>query len=256
MQPMKMLRLVLVNGAAMGLGAVVATSCIGVDYPLVAFRCNPKQESNCPDTHFCCSDDPAAPGGAKPDYAMKNIDGGEKPYFSGDNNGLGVSGMCVEVDTIVGQGLVEFPAANCPIPCNPTWEDDWIDDVCGTARVCCQTVELEAKDCVIDPDAGMYRPVTGHDIGVEIPGGGGAVITDWKPDAHATHQDPNGSSCLALGGGNQQSEVFQDCVRQLTVANQRGFCMQLAAGQGCPTSPAAGYVDACTKLNAGGTVPM
>src|SRR5690606_16888698 len=56
----KMLRFLLVNGAALGLGAFVATSCIGVDYPLVAFRCDPAQDSNCPDTHFCCSDDPAA----------------------------------------------------------------------------------------------------------------------------------------------------------------------------------------------------
>ena len=254
MRPMKMLRLVLVNGAAMGLGAVVATSCIGVDYPLVAFRCNPKQESNCPDTHFCCSDDPAAPGGAKPDYMGKNIDGGEKPYFSGENNGLGVSGMCVDVDQIAGQGLMEFAAVNCPIPCNPTWDDAWIDDVCGNTRVCCQTVELEQKDCVLDPDTNMYRPVSGDDIGVTNPNTG-AVITQWRPNDHVTHQDPNGSSCLALAMGNQNSELFQDCVRQLTVANQRGFCMQLAAGQGCPTNQ-PGYVDACTQLNGGGTVPM
>jgi hypothetical protein len=245
MRPVKMLRLVLINGAAMGLGALVATSCIGVDYPLVAFRCNPKQESNCPDTHFCCSDDPAAPGGAKPNYMGKGIDGGEKPFFSGENNGLGVSGMCVRVDDIAGQGLVEFAAANCPIPCNPTWSDAWIDDVCGPTRVCCQTVELEAKDCVLDSGTGQYRPVTGDDIG---------VLSQWRPADHTTHQDPNGTSCLALAGGNNQSSAFQDCVRQLTVADQRGFCMALGAGQGCPTEQ-VGYVDACTRLNLGGA-PM
>jgi hypothetical protein len=252
MRPMKMLRLVLVNGAAMGLGAVVATSCIGVDYPLVAFRCNPKQESNCPETHFCCSDDPAAPGGAKPDYMTKGIEGGEPPYFSGINNGLGTSGMCVEVDTIAGQGLVEAPALNCPIPCNPTWDDAWIDDVCGGARVCCQTVELDPADCVIDPTDNVYRPVTGDDIGVD--NGSGVPITQWRPNDHVTHQDPNGSSCLALAMGDSNSDVFQDCVRQLTVADQRGFCMQLAAGQGCPTKQ-PGYIDACTALNTGGAPP-
>ncbi len=243
MRPVKMLRLVLINGAAMGLGAIVATSCIGVDYPLVAFRCNPKQEQNCPDTHFCCSDDPAAPEGAKPDYMGKNIDGGAKPYFSGDNNGLGTSGMCVRVDDIAGQGLIEFPAANCPIPCNPTWSAEWIDDVCGSSRVCCQTVELEAKDCVLGSDG--YRPVNGDDIG---------VLSQWKPADHATHQDPNGSSCLALAGGDNKSPVFQDCVRQLSVADQRGFCMALGAGVPCPTEQ-PGYVDACTALNAGGAPP-
>jgi hypothetical protein len=244
----KMLRLVLINGAAMGLGAFVATSCIGVDYPLVSFRCNPKQEQNCPDTHFCCSDDPSAPGGAKPDFAGQGIDGGEKPYFAGDNNGLGVSGMCVRTDDLVGQGgLSELAAVNCPVPCNPTWDQAWINDVCGN-RVCCQTVELEPKDCVLDPSEGTYRAVTGHDIGVS--NGANGVITQWRPADHVTHQDPNGSSCLALAGGNNQSEAFQDCVRQLTVADQRGFCMALGAGQACPTEQ-PGYVDACAALNGG-----
>lgn len=242
-----MLRWVLINGAAMGLGAFVATSCIGVDYPLVAFRCNPKQEQNCPDTHFCCSDDPAAPGGAKPDYAGKGVDGGEKPFFSGDNNNLGVSGMCVRVDDIAGQGLTELAAANCPIPCNPTWDEAWIDDVCGTTRVCCQTVELEQKDCILDPDTNMYRPVTGADI---IAG-----RSQWRPADHETHQDPNGGSCLALAGGDQDNPTYLDCVSQLSVADQRGFCMALAVGQGCPTEQ-PGYVDACTALNAGGAPPM
>ncbi|MCX4242140.1 hypothetical protein [Paraliomyxa miuraensis] len=236
-----MLRFVLVNGAAIGLGAIVSTSCVDVDYPLVAFRCNPQQESNCPDTHFCCSDDPAAPMGAKPNYMGKNIDGGEDPYFSGMNNALSTSGMCVRTADIAGQGLIELAAANCPIPCNPTWEADWINDVCGESRVCCQTVELEAKDCVQGSDG--VRPVNGGDIG---------TLSQWRPGDHSTHQDPNGSSCLALAGGNSGSAVFQDCVRQLSVADQRGFCMALGAGQVCPTK-APGYIDACTAL--GGAPP-
>lgn len=240
MRLVKMLRLVLLNGAAMGLGAIVATSCIEVEYPLVAFRCNPKQESNCPDTHFCCSDDPAAVGGDKPNYVGKGISDGAMPYFSGDSNGLGVSGMCVRTGDIVGQGLMELPAINCPIPCNPTWDDEWIDDVCGPSRVCCQTVELEAKDCVVDPGTSMYRPVTGDDIG---------VLSAWKPADHATHQDPNGSSCLAIAGGDANSDTFTDCVRQLSVADQRGFCMALNGGI-CPTKQ-VGYVDACTAANGG-----
>lgn len=245
MRSVKMLRLVLVNGAAMGLGVVVATSCIGVDYPLVAFRCNPQQENNCPDTHFCCSDDPAAIGGDKPNYMGKNIPDAADPYFSGNNNALGTSGMCVRVDDIAGQGLIELPAANCPIPCNPSWSEAWIDDVCGTSRVCCQTVELESSDCVLDTGTNMYRPVTGDDIG---------VLSTWTPAEHATHQDPNGKSCLALAAGNAMSSVFQDCVRQLTVADQRGFCMALAAGQACPTDQPT-YIDACAARN-GGAPPV
>ncbi|MEX1363523.1 MAG: hypothetical protein AB1Z98_10375 [Nannocystaceae bacterium] len=230
-----MLRFVLVNGAALGLGAVVATSCIGVDYPLVAFRCNPRQENNCPDTHFCCSDDPAAPNGDKPAYTGKDVgDPSSDPYFSGVNNGVGTSGMCVRVDDIPGQGLMDFGALNCPIPCNPTWEASWINDVCGPARVCCQTVALEAADCVQGADG--LRPVNGDDIG---------TLTMWRPADHATHQDPNGDGCLGLAANNVNSPVFQDCVRQLSVADQRGFCMQLQPGQACPADQ-PGFVNACS----------
>lgn len=234
----KMLRFLLVNGAALGLGAFVATSCIGVDYPLVAFRCDPAQDSNCPDTHFCCSDDPAAVGGAKPNYMGLGIQGGDNPYFSGPNNALSRSGMCVRTDDLAaGQGLMDLAAANCPIPCNPTWSDDWIADVCGANRVCCQTVELEQKDCIQDQNTGMWRPVTGDDIG---------ELTQWSPADHQTHQDANGQNCSNLSEGN--AEVFLDCVRQLTVADQRGYCMALGAGQLCPLVQ-PGYIDACEALN-------
>lgn len=240
----QVLRFVLINGAAIGLGATVATSCIGVDYPLVAFQCDPRQENNCPDTHFCCSDDPAAEEGNKPNYLDKGIDDPVgQPYFSGSNNGVGTSGMCVRTDDIVGQGLTELAAANCPIPCNPTWDAAWINDVCGAARVCCQTVAIEAKDCIVGAD-GQFRPITGEDIGPEHP---------WRPGDHSTHQDPNGDGCLGLAGGDANSPAFQDCVRQLSVADQRGFCMALGAGQTCPTDQPT-YIDACSAMNGGGGV--
>ena len=87
----------------------------------------------------------------------------------------------------------------------------------------------------------MFRPVDGGDIG---------VFTMWRPADHATHQDPNGDGCLGLALGDTSSPVFQDCVRQLSVANQRGFCMQLGQGQACPTDQPT-FVDACTQLNGG-----
>jgi len=241
MRSEKLLRFVLINGGAIGLGVIVGTSCIGVDYPLVAFRCNPRQEDACPDTHFCCSDDPAAEMGNKPNYVGKNIsDPVGMPYFSGANNGLGTSGMCVRVDDIQGQGLTDIAAANCPIPCNPTWEADWIVDVCGPARVCCQTVALEQADCVTDDD-GTSRAVNGGDIGTK---------TAWRPGDHATHQDPNGDGCLGLAQGDTKSAVFQDCVRQLSVADQRGFCMALGAGQTCPADQPT-FIDVCAQPSGG-----
>ncbi len=244
MRSEKILRFVLINGAAVGLGAAVATSCIGVDYPLVAFRCDPQQESNCPDTHFCCSDDPAAEGGQKPNYTGKNITESGMPYFSGDNNGRSRSGMCVRVDDIAGQGLIEPFALNCPIPCNPTWPEDWIDDVCGAARVCCQTVALEDRDCI--NDGNEIRPARGDDIV--------AGRTAWRPADHVTHQDPNGAGCTALAGGDTESALFLDCIEQLSVADQRGFCMALGVNQTCPTDQPT-FVDACTRLGGGGAPP-
>lgn len=201
--------------------------------------CNPSQDPGT-NGYRCCSDDPAAPDGQLPAYQGLGIMGGT-PFFAEANNDLGDFGICVDVTQTAGQGLVAPGVEGCPIPCNPTWPQDSIDTVCGSSRSCCQTVELEPEDCVQDQVTGLYRPVTGDDIG---------VLSQWKPQDHRTHQDPNGTSCLALASGNASSDVFQDCVRQLTVANQRGYCMALGAGQVCPHAQ-PGYVDACELLNGG-----
>jgi|GEM_PF-1413018 len=197
--------------------------------------CNPSSSGE--GAYKCCSDDPAALGGALPAYSGKNIVG-DTPLFAGTNNARSTSGMCVKTDDIPqGGGLLEPQAANCPIPCNPTWAAEDIEAVCGVSRVCCQTRELDPLDCIADPDGG-FRPVTGEDIGEG---------TDWNPGAHATHQDPAGIQCSAIANGDQTNSVFTDCVRELTVADQRGFCMALAPGQVCPTQD-PGYVDACEAM--------
>ena len=199
------------------------------------FGCSPRSSGE--GVYKCCSDDPAAPGGALPDYANKNIDGAT-PLFSGVNNALGTSGLCVNTSDIpTGSGLIETEAANCPIPCNPTWSEEETAIVCGASRVCCQTRELEAPDCVAAEDGG-FRPVTGEDIGDQ---------TDWAPAAHATHQDPGGVACSTIAGGDQASDVFLDCIAQLSVADQRGFCMALGPGQQCPAQQES-YIDACEAM--------
>ena len=239
---------------AMMLGSVVGVACLDNDrYPTVAFRCNPRLPDNCPEAYFCCSDDPAAEGGALPAYEGKNIPGGATPYFSGVNNALGVSGMCVQRDNVpLGAGLQDVAALHCPVPCNPTWDPADIEAVCGTGRSCCQTVQLQEADCVRDPVDGTFRPVTGHDIGEPTDFG---PLTDWSGNAHATHQDPSGTACRAIAGNPSDSElatnaVYLDCVSTLTVANQRGFCLDLG-GDVCPVQR-PGYIDACEQLNAAG----
>lgn len=201
--------------------------------------CSPRQDPGT-NGYRCCSDDPAAAEGQLPAYFGKDIVG-SPPFFADVNNDLGTSGMCVDVTQLQGQGLLAPGVEGCPIPCNPTWSEEATDTVCGASRVCCQTVELQPEDCVMDPNTGLYRPVTGDDIG---------LLSQWKPSDHATHQDPNGTACLALAGGDSASEIFQSCVRELSVANQRGFCMALGAGQACPHAQPS-YTDACEQLNGG-----
>jgi hypothetical protein len=183
----------------------------------------------------------------------KNISGGATAFFAGMNNALGTSGLCVRKDDIpAGSGLLEPAALNCPIPCNPTWSDGDISAVCGPSRVCCQTVQLAPEDCVCEGDgcpATGWRPATGADIGST------AVIpqTSWAPNDHKTHQDPSGTGCLTFSGG-AQNDAFNDCVANLTVADQRGFCMALGPGQACPTDDPT-YLDACEQINMGLTPP-
>jgi hypothetical protein len=188
--------------------------------------------------HICCSDDPSAVGGALPDYQNKDI-GGATPIFSGVNNALSTWGLCVRTSDIpAGSGLLEMAASNCPIPCDPTWGETDVATVCGANRVCCQTLELQPEDCVLDPETQQWRPARGTDV---LDG-----LSTWAPSEHATHQDANGTGCATFTDGNDGAYV--DCVAQLRVASQRGFCMALGPGQACPAEDPS-YVDACTAIN-------
>jgi hypothetical protein len=153
------------------------------------------------------------------------------------NNADSTSGMCVRTDEIPASGALQEQAAfRCPIPCNPTWDSGDIAMVCGADRVCCQTVELGPNDCItVD---GVRRPVTGADA---------PQYTQWRGAEHDTHQNPTGKICEKYGAAN--STTWRDCVDQLSVANQRGFCMQLDEGQQCPAETIA---DPCAGAAEGG----
>lgn len=224
-------------------GQTVGGSELGpLGFPEVA--CMPS--SSAMGSYRCCSDDPAAVDGGLPDYEGKNIVGGTTPIFSGANNGLGTSGLCVDTSQIPsGAGLLEAAAANCPIPCNPTWDTQSISAVCGPTRACCQTRELQPEDCVFDQVQELWRPATGADIGTSTV----TPATTWTPDRHRTHQDPNGAGCLTFTGGSMGAD-FTDCVQQLSVADQRGYCMALSPGQACPHADPT-YLDACEQINMG-----
>lgn len=195
--------------------------------------CNPNADTACPANYICCSDDPATTAGRIPNYytngQIDDVYG--VPIFSGNNNPLSFWGQCVEV------GGFASPFANgCPVPCNPTWAPDILTEICGISTACCPFTMLDpTKDCVMDPQSGLWRAVTGHDI---------PALTNWGAQ-HTTNQDPNGASCtiFASGGGPLDQAVFEDCVAQLTVADQRGFCYD--PGQ-CPC-----YEDLCAMKNPG-----
>ncbi len=260
---MRLLNLLLVHCAAFGAAVLVSTACQPPDYPATAFRCSPAGSEPCPDGYICCSDDPAAldldalDAAVLPKYQGRGGIG--TPIFSGGNNSLSISGMCIAEGAVPIEGaLADVGAQGCPVPCNPNWVNADVEEVCGSNTICCQTVELEPEDCVLDPglgDGGCYRPVTGMDI----TGLGGLDITSWKGTQHATHQDPSGTNCKVFVAGVSQSvldakgitaaELQSACFRRLTVADARGFCLGKSPNvSACPlTRP--DYRDACDQLN-------
>jgi hypothetical protein len=214
-------------------------------YPIAA--CNPRTSGEA-NGYKCCSTDPATADGLLPAYEGRDIPDSSAPLYADAANGAGTWGVCIRTNDIpLGSGLLAAAATNCPVPCNPTWEDGEIEAVCGATRVCCQTHEVREKDCV--QEDGVWRPVTGNDIGAA----GIVPTTYWSNVSHDTHQDPNGTVCLAYAGG-PSSDAFVDCIRQLNVANQRGFCMSLEPGQVCPGDrdpppSGTGYRDVCDMMN-------
>jgi hypothetical protein len=119
------------------------------------------------------------------------------------------------------------------------------------------TVEIEASDCVLDPDlgdAGCWRPVRGDDI----VGLGGLEATAWSANEHATLQDPGFHGCEAFVAGLSDAaldtagvtadEVRLACVRRLGVANQRGYCIGGPGVAGCPLAQPS-YRNACEQLD-------
>lgn len=226
-------RILLGSLLASSTGGVVGLTCgcgDQVDAPVIAGLCDPRSSSsdNCPERYSCCSDDPATVGGS--------IDG--QPLFSATNNGNGRSGMCVDED-LSGR---DSSQPGCPTPCNPTWSGERIRDVCDGGQ-CCQTVELHPHDCVFDPFEGRWRPADGRDAEEALAGG-----DRWRPTSKSTHQDPDFAMCEAFARDSRESDVFRDCVRQLSTANQRGYCMELAGGARCPLEDES-YIDPCEVMN-------
>jgi hypothetical protein len=201
------------------------------------YACNPRNSGAGEFT--CCSSDPATGDGMLPAYQDKSIPGSQ-PLYSDAANDDGTWGMCVRTaDIPAGLGLASIKAMNCPIPCNPTWDLQDVETVCGTGRSCCQTIELGPQDCVFDEVAELWRPAAGEDIG---------VLSYWGSAAHDTHQDPNGTVCLEYADGEEGSEEFAVCVRELSVADQRGFCIGLGPDQSCPDALSS-YIDVCEAMN-------
>ena len=223
---MNLVKTALTYVAVFSVGAVTSVSCFEPELENPSFRCNPSKAAadpnTCPEDEVCCSDDPATTGGRLPNYnkmgAVNDTYG--VPIFSGDNNSLSASGMCVNT------GFPTPLANGCPVPCNPTWGGPEIADICGPGVSCCQVQELNAgedptkmvNDCVLDPVTNRWRAVVGTDIGTPVTAWGGV---------HGTNQDPQGANCavFAAGGtGTPNKDILADCYDQLSVANQRGFC--------------------------------
>lgn len=218
---MNLLKTALTYVALFCVGAATPVACSEPELGNPSFRCDPAEaamngDNGCPGTETCCSDDPATVGGKLPNYYKDGVSDATygAPLFSDNNNALSTQGMCVAT-----AGIPSPLVNGCPVPCNPTWTAGQMANVCANGTTCCQTQELDPnKDCIMGED-GRWRTVTGEDILADR--------SSWGPN-HSTNQDPNAAGCTIFSQGNQDS--LRDCIRQLSVADQRGFCYSNA----CP----------------------
>ncbi len=197
-----------------GAAASLAGACTGGGYfGSPTYRCSPRL-GLCHERYQCCSDDAATLDGLLPAYRGEDGPGRGAPLFSAENNELGAQGLCVAEGSIPPEVGLEN---GCPLPCNPTWTEAQIHEVCGPASNCCQTDLVDPeRDCVVDPETGRWRTVRGDDIFAT------PQLTDWAEGAHATQQDPGGEGCREFAKGDVEKQ--RSCYRQLSVADQRGFC--------------------------------
>jgi hypothetical protein len=136
------------------------------------------------------------------------------PIFSGNNNPLSTSGMCVET----GGFTSPFPNG-CPVPCDPTWDAVDAAEICGTTSKCCQMQELDAtKDCVLDPatTSGARSPAPTF---LQARPRGARCTRPTR-----TRSAPTACCSRRAAAAPVAMEAFDDCLDQLTVADQRGFC--------------------------------
>jgi hypothetical protein len=250
--------------AAFVTASLVTLACpVDRSTPTTSSRCQPSGEApQYPEEYVCCSDDPAALELANLDAdslpAYEGRGGSGVPLFSGTRNFASESGMCVHQGSVPPAGaLTEAVVQGCPIPCNPSWSNEDLAVVCGPDTLCCQTVELDVADCVLDPalgSSGCWRPAHGGDI----EGLGGLEATGWTAAEHVTLQDPGGLDCQKFVAGLtddlldtfavERDAVMRACLRRLSVADQRGFCLGGANDNSCPFAQSS-YRDACEQRN-------
>lgn len=190
------------------------------------------------DDYLCCSDDPSAADGLVPDYESLALpDGvGSSPLFAGDRASWSAWGQC----TIKGFEERNSDLGGCPRPCNPRWSAERIALVCQRpGDLCCPTIPTQATDCVFVD--GRWRAIRGSDL---------ASPEAWIVDEPGTRQDPALDGCgdWATVDGRHDVSRFADCVKQLSAADQRGFCVPDTEGS-CPGSEAIETVDPCEARN-------
>lgn len=161
-------------------------------------------------TERCLSIDASAAGGRLPRYPDVDAPASEfgEPLFSLDRNDWSLFGKCAL------EPVREASAVH--VACDPTWDSETIELVCGTIG-CLQDDAVVEEDCVLVD--GVWRAVRGSDV---------STPEEWIVDEPGTRQDPELEGCTDYATSSEgvvDPGKLLDCVHQLGAADRRGFCI-------------------------------
>ena len=193
-----------------------------------------KPDKRCPDDEICCSDDPAALDFSRSRRTRTPSIRGPRRLRHSLVLGRPKRRQLLRRVHQIGD-WVALPSG-CPVPCNPSWDSDSVDAICGTGTFCCQTLEVDGVGLRVRIPRSVTR-VAGDQFWRRHHGTrGGLDATSWFCEraldparSRRATSARRGSWASPTRSSTDASATAGDvqvaCLRRLGVANQRGFCI-------------------------------